>query len=188
MKRNLIILTLVVFACSSSFLLSKRQAVAEEDADQTFAGLKFGVGIALTVGIGEKPSVESASIVEGIVRVDEERDATATIMLESHYLFKTGTTLGRDVGIGPFVVIQPGGSDEIVEAFGLGVMIGFKRKPETNADTSSWNLGVAYVIDPSVKVLGDGFEENQPPPAGETGIRFKEVSDTGILFLVSFNF
>ena len=154
-------------------------------ADRTFAGLKFGVGIALTMGIGEKPCVESASIVEGIVRVDEERDATATIMLESHYLFKIGTTHGRDVGIGPFVAIQPGGSDEIIEAFGLGVMIGFRRE---RTGTSSWNLGVAYMVDPSVKVLGDGFEQNQPPPAGETEVRFKEVSDIGILFLVSFGF
>lgn len=209
MKRNLIILTLVVFACSSSFLLSERQVVAEEvitappeeevetveektppvkeEGVETFHGLKFGVGVALTVGIGEKPCVESASIVEGYVRVDKERDATATVMLESHYFFEM-PPIGKNKkewGLGPFVAIQPGGSDEIIEAFGIGAMIGFRREPK---GTSSWNFGVAYIVDPSVKVLGDGFEENEPPPANETEVRFKEVADTGILVIVSFSF
>jgi hypothetical protein len=174
---SVIILTMCLPAYADE---TKKPEDQPKSGVQMFAGLKFGVGVALTVGIGEKPCIESATIVEGKVRVQEERDAVATVMLESHYLFEMSKIGNREWGLGPFVGIQPGGSDEIIEAFGLGVMIGFKRKP---TDTSSWNLGVAYIVDPSVKVLGDGFEENQEPPPGEKEVRLKKRLTQEFYFL-----
>ena len=70
---------------------------------------------------------------------------------------------------------------------GRGMRVGFKRKPEAD-DSSSWNLGIAAVVDPSVKVLGDGIDENRPLPGGETQIRFKETSQWGVLIMTSFSF
>jgi hypothetical protein len=87
-------------------------------------------------------------------------------------------------GWGPFVAIQSG-SNEIVEAIAFGVMWGFKR---SGTDNSSWNIGFGAVVDPSTKVLGDGFVPNQPPPAGETEVRYKEKSQWGLLIISSFSF
>ncbi len=82
------------------------------------------------------------------------------------------------------MAIQPG-SENIIDAIGTGLMIGFKRAGE---GSSSFNLGIGFVTDPGAKVLGDGFVENQPPPEGEsTTVRFRETSYTGLLFLASKN-
>lgn len=102
-------------------------------------------------------------------------------MLESHWfreVFK-----GR-LGWGPFVGVQPG-TDEIIEAIGVGIMLGLRREGTEN---SSWNIGIGYIVDPNVNVLGDGFVANQPPPGAETAIRLKETSQEGILVLFSFSF
>ncbi len=124
----------------------------------------------------------------GIVRVDDENDTIARVLLDSHYFFQPSRRIFQvepgNWGVGPFLALQPG-SDDVVEAFGLGIMIGFKRPGN---DGTSWNLGLGYIVDPDTQILGDGFVENQPPPAGETQVRFKEVSQEGVLLVVSFGF
>jgi len=137
---------------------------------------------------GEHNRIDEAKLVNNVVRVTEERNDIPRIMLESHYFFLPDTTFLRAVepknwGHGPFVAIQPG-SEEIIEAIGFGWMIGFKRE---NSE-SSWNIGAGLVVDPNVKILGDGIEENKPLPAGETEIRFKETSQWGVLIVTSFGF
>ena len=52
----------------------------------------------------------------------------------------------------------------------------------------SFNIGIGVMMDPSVKILGDGISENQPLPLGETTVRTKETSQWGVLFMVSYNF
>lgn len=158
---------------------------------QEFAGLNFGVGISLTLDTGSNDRVDEAQIIDNLVRVDKESNARARIMLESHYFFTPQPESGYFLrvqngnwGIGPFVAIQPG-TDEIIEAIGAGIMIGFKRANETS---SSWNFGLGVVVDPNVQILGDGFQADLPPPGTETSIRFKEKSQTGILFVTSFSF
>ena len=169
----------------SVVLLISSQVIAQE---REFAGLSFGVGVSLTVDTGNNDRVDEAQIIDNIVRVDKESNARARIMLESHYFFTPnhkfwGINIG-DWGLGPFIALQPG-TDEIIEAIGAGLMIGFKRQGESS---SSWNFGLGVVVDPNVKILGDGFLPNQPPPGEETSIRYKEKAQTGILLVSSFSF
>lgn len=167
-------------------------AVADDDgAVREFAGLNFGVGLSLTFDTGDNERVESATIVDGIVRVDDENDKVARIMLESHYFFTPERKflglkdLGKDTwGYGPFVALQPG-TDEIIEAIAIGVMLGFRR---AEGNGSSWNIGIGYVTDPNEKILGDGFTANMAPPGNETAVRFKEISQDGVVLLFSFSF
>ncbi len=166
-----------------------------QDDQRQFAGLNFGVGISLTLDTGSNSRIDAAQIIQStengvtssIVRVDKESNDRARIMLESHYFFTPNNKfLGRDSGawgIGPFIALQPG-TDEIIETIGGGVMIGFKR-PDSSG---SWNLGLGYAVDPRVQILGDGFVENEAPPAGETAVRFKETSQGGVLLITSFSF
>jgi hypothetical protein len=95
-----------------------------------------------------------------------------------------GFTPAGQWGHGPFVAVQPG-TDEIIEAIGIGWMIGFRK---SNIGSDGLNIGFGYVVDPSVKMLGDGVIENSPLPVGETQIRYKEKSQSGIFLLASFGF
>ncbi|MCU7805923.1 MAG: hypothetical protein KZQ96_22315 [Candidatus Thiodiazotropha sp. (ex Lucinoma borealis)] len=160
-------------------------------ADREFAGINFGVGISVTKDIGDRDRIEGASLDEnGLVRVDKESNDIARVMLESHYFFipkkKTflGLTPAGQWGHGPFIALQPG-TDEIIEAIGIGWMVGF-RKSDIGSD--SWNIGFGYIVDPSVRMLGDGLKENSALPAGETQIRYKEKSQSGVFLLASFSF
>lgn len=77
----------------------------------------------------------------------------------------------------------------MIQAIALGVMVGFKRNDKPD-DTSSWNIGIGAVVDPSVKVLGDGLEVNAPLPAGENEkeVRLQDKSQWGVVVLTSFSF
>ena len=182
------------------FSLPSLAQEGEDDGTRKFAGLRFGVGLSLTLDTGKNDRVDEAQIVDGLTRVDKESNARARIMLESHYFFtperkkkirgtdryKTGLfgVNNGSWGIGPFIAIQPG-TDEIIEAIGAGVMIGFKRKDQKS---SSWNFGIGAVVDPNVQILGDGFEANEAPPGNEEQVRFKEKAQVGVLLMTSFSF
>jgi hypothetical protein len=162
-----------------------------QNGTREFAGLSFGVGISLTLDTGKNDRVDEAQIIDGLVRVDKESNARARIMLESHYFFTPETQRGHlfrvkngNWGIGPFIALQPG-TDEIIEAVGAGFMIGFRRE---DGNGSSWNFGIGAAVDPNVRILGDGFQANAPPPGNETQIRFKEKGQVGILLISSFSF
>lgn len=181
--------TAVVATDAPSSVTTK--SAANLEGEKKFAGLSFGVGISLTFDTGSDSRIEAASIVDGIVRVDNENDKVARVMLESHYFFVPEKKfMGLDGvdhgswGWGPFVALQPG-TDEIIEAIAVGLMVGFRRPEESG---NSWNIGIGYVTDPNVNILGDGFTENQPPPGNETAIRLKEVSQDGVVLLFSFSF
>ncbi len=181
-KLKILVTTISIAVC---FITGN--ANAEEKRD--FAGLKFGVGLSLTMDTGKNDRVNEANVVNDIVRVTEDSNDIPRIMLESHYFFKPDVTFMKAVkaenwGHGPFVALQPG-TEDIIEAISLGWMFGFKRE---DSKTNSWNIGIGMVVDPNVKILGDGIEENQPLPTGETEVRLKETSQWGIIILTSFSF
>ena len=176
-----------VTAAVNSAAASAAAAAVEETTRREFAGLNFGVGLSLTSDVGSTQRVKSASIVDSVVRVDADEDKDARIMLESHYFFLPDKSFmgvpANRWGWGPFVSLQPG-TGEIIEAIGLGLMTGFRRP---NSD-DSWNIGIGYVVDPHVQVLGDGFVANQAPPGTETTVRFRETSQEGWSIIFSFSF
>lgn len=178
---------------SITFMLSNSNAIAQAP---DFKGLGFGVGLSLTIDAGQNERINAASVVDGIVRIDDEDDATANVMLESHYFFKTpskkndkkvlwGLLDESKFGHGPFVAVRPGDED-IIDAIALGWMIGLKRDEEATS-TGSWNLGLGFIVDPNVQILGDGIEANKPLPGMETEVRFKEKTQGGLLIMTSFS-
>lgn len=192
---NLQVLALLFFILSSTFCYADNNDTEEKlhtpEVDEkpigSFAGLQFGVGISLTHDIGNNKRVGRATVVNGVVRVTEEENDIARVMLESHYFFTPDCDFlvpKNQWGWGPFISLQPG-TNEIIEAVGVGLMLGFKRESNT---LSSWNIGLGFVIDPSVSILGDGITENEALPVGEQTVRFKETSQIGLLLLTSFSF
>lgn len=166
-----------------------QQKLAERQAAEDFGKLGFGAGLSLTIDLGTKDRIAEAQIVKGIVRVTDQNNAIARLLLETHYLFKPAGTgpfgLAEKMwGVGPFVAVQPG-EDRIIEALGFGLMIAFRRE-ETKTD--SFNIGVGFMIDPNTRVLGDGFVANAAPPSGEEEVRYRETSQKGLMLMTSFSF
>lgn len=186
-------------------VLDKKDGVAVLNAQQDFEALGFGGGFGGVFNFGSS-RVNEAELVAGIVRVKEDNDIQFGPILELHkfvwplkserlvqvgaewVLAETFTASCKGTGVekkvalismGPFVPIRL--REDVVESFGAGLAFGF-RKAEKD---TSLNLGLAVVFDPRVQVLGDGIKANQPLPSGETAIRYRTTSSTGLLAMFS---
>lgn len=168
----------------AAFLVEEIRA---QTAKKEFLGFNFGIGFSLSVDL-HRDRVDDASVVGGRVRVSKESQARPRVLLESHYYFEPDGKLGNlpadRWGHGPFVAIQ-GSGEEVIEAFGLGWMLGLRRAKDQE---EGFNVGLGLIYDPSVKGLGDGIRQNKPLPAGETEVRFKEEGRLSALLSVSFSF
>lgn len=172
-------------------------ALAEANGTQKFGGLEFGIGLAFTYDLGHRDRIKEAEVVNNIVRAKQVENLRARIVLESHYMFTpNGYLFGlennrgkgkREWGFGPFVTIQPG-TDNVIEAVGAGLMLGFKRPSDDPKATDSFNVGIGVMYDLNAQVLGDGIIENQPLPLGETEVRFRKQSQSGLLVMTSYSF
>ena len=167
-------------------------------APDTFFGGNFGLGLSYTHDLGSRDRVDSASVDSGgIVRVDDESNGLARLVLKSHFFTKCpsglpliGTFISEHDGCGLFVAAQLGSSDNIIDAVGGGFMLGFR--PETwkqNSDTQnrSFNIGLGFMVDPDTQVLGDGIKANNSLPNGETEVRFKKSTQIGFMILFSYS-
>jgi hypothetical protein len=175
-----------------------------------WGGLGWGIGIATNFDIGGR-RVGSVDLVNNnIVRIkDASSNVGVSFVLEAHYFLrdyqlKFGNSTCQaandlnctELAHGPFVAIEIGGgssakpaADGLVTALAMGWMVGL-RHPGTSIDNnySSWNFGLGLRVTPNSQVLGDGIIANQPLPAGETVVRFKNEPRYGVTLLSSFSF
>ncbi len=186
-EHHLAFLSIILMA-TIILLFSPTRAVGDST---DLEGFKFGVGLTVTIDAGGLNRVEDAEVVNGIVRITNERDVIPRLMLETHYFFVPqknrffGLLSGDKMwGWGPFVGLQ-NGSEDIIEAIGVGLMLGFKRGQDS---PQSFNIGLGAIVDPSVKVLGDGIRKDEPLPEGETQIRYKHTDQWGFLIITSYSF
>lgn len=176
-------LTSLILACFAS-----SSAYAQDD--RRFAGIDFGVGISATFDLGSNDRVSSAEVINGLVRVTDTDNVRARIMLESHFFFEPRgrfaltNTQSDNWGYGPFIALQPG-TDEIIEAIGFGMMLGFRKNDSTD---QSFNIGLGVAYDPNTQTLGEGVVDGEPLPEGETDVRFLDQDQVGLLLMTSFSF
>lgn len=174
---------------------NKNITIQNGDKPETdFHGLKFGIGLSLAYPFDYKKGGINEAEVDGagIVRVTKESKRTPRILLESHYFFPTEAGAkwycpqsGKMCGQGPFVAIEAGGDGKnTISAYALGWMLGFQRD---KSSSNSWNIGIGYLVRTGVRVLGDGIEANAPLPTGDK-IRYKEISQSGWMWMTSFSF
>ena len=167
----------------------KQREMELEEANREFLGLNWGLGIAYTQIT--KPAIKKAQLVSNKVRITEDHKRAVALILETHYFFQTKSDLGIGLssvqwGYGPFLGLRL--TDSNGQEFGgyaLGWMIGSKKRPDAGG---SWNVGVAYFVDTKAKMLGNGIQEGQPLPDGETAIRYKEKDQSGWMFTVTTTF
>ncbi len=165
--------------------LVSSQKVAKQLSDSNeFLGWKWGIGVGAGFGLGDD-RVSEAEIVNGVVRVTKDVSNDPRIVLEVHNFVRDFEIGNREAGFGLFGAVNFGAAgDDTLTSFGGGVMLGIKRAEGPN----SFNIGFGLMLDQGVKVLGDGFVENQPPPAMETEVRFREESQASVLVFISTTF
>jgi len=142
-------------------------------------GLGFGFAIAATSYKAKRKSVERAEIINGKIRILEERNTLARLMLESHYFFGKGKTFGY----GPFLAIEIIGKQ--LGTLGAGFMMGWRHNEEAK---NSFNVGIGLFNDNNFKELGSGLIEDKEAPQGENMIRYKERNLWGYMIIFSFSF
>jgi hypothetical protein len=144
-------------------------------------GFNFGFGLMGSYYFGDK-RVDTASVVNNKVQIEKGDNKTLGVVFETH---NTLWTLQKNkVYLGPFLGIQTT-TVELLDSAILGIMIAFKYK---NDEKGSFNIGLGFVYDPSVKVLADDFKVGEPIPTGESSIRTKEITQMGIGIIVSYGF
>jgi hypothetical protein len=138
----------------------------------------FGVGV---VHLGGKARVDEASLVNGLVRVDRDSNTSIRPMVDVH---APVIPISENITAGPFVGVQFS-TAQVVDSLGAGMMISL---PTGGTAPKTLNLGIGAVLDPNVRTLGNGIEEDQPLPPGETSIRFRNTSKFGVFFMTSVGF
>jgi hypothetical protein len=158
--------------------------------DSKFFGGNFGVGLSYTHDLGSHDRVDSASVDGGgIVRIDDESNGLARLVLESHFFAPCPNLFfGDQNGCGLFVAAQLGDSDSIIDSVGGGLMFGFRPAAWVEEDNNrSFNIGLGVMVDPDTKILGDGINANSALPAGESEVRFKKSTQFGFMILFSYS-
>ncbi len=139
--------------------------------------LGFGLGLGWTHNLGPR-RVESVSVTNRIVRIDNERNDLMRVMPEVHLWIDRWDE--QRWSWGPFLALAPG--SRIIDAVGGGLMVGY-RPHHTNQ--YSFNFAIGGTLDLDTRVLGDGIIANQPLPPRETSARTKQTSAAGLLLLFS---
>lgn len=168
----------------------------------------FGVGIgAVFGGPGGGPVTDASIGADKRVHIDKQQNAEARLILEYHVWlatereppmlvqavhavfkdwdwFKKETWHTNVISGGlQFVVLTDTGNAK-VDGFGGGYIMGVRKKGK---EDQSWNLGIGAVLQNDYQQLGSGFTDGQPPPAGETAIRYKDRSALRGYVMASFS-
>jgi len=168
--------------------------IGDQDASKFWS--VWGVGLVVNFDTGHRKPIKSASIVNGIVRVEEEDEIKYGLGLEVHR-FLLGTSWGAAgrrpwsgaMAFGPYVSVMPG-TNNVIDVIGAGLVWGFigGRSSEAESNKLSMNVAVGAYVDPGARVLADEFEDGKAPPAGETTVRYKTVAQYGVQGVLSFSY
>ncbi|HVG01842.1 MAG TPA: ankyrin repeat domain-containing protein [Nitrospira sp.] len=142
-----------------------------------FHNVGFGLGLGWTHNLGPR-RVDSVTVVNGTVRIDNEHNDLVRFMPEMHVWLDRWDE--QRWSWGPFLAVAPG--SRVIDAIGFGLMIGY-RPHELNQ--YSFNLGIGGTLDLDTRVLGDGLVANEPLPPGETTARTKQMTAAGLLIMLS---
>jgi hypothetical protein len=108
-----------------------------------------------------------------------------------HQLFQPWAQSHSRIGVGPFVGIQSGGDNKVINAIGGGLMFGFKTS-DVPTSHSSLNIGVGYAGIIGAQSLGSEFVPDAKAPVDSAGkpltIRFVTHDAGALMLLASFMF
>lgn len=165
--------------------IERLQVIKEEVADKQILSKYFGAGVMANFDVnrgGRDRRVKSARTVGGVVRVEEESKSQVGFVLEAHKFWSTPPNETYPFVHGPFLGLVM--DQSTIDTAVLGYMWGF-RQPSS---TQTLNLGIGASVTPRAQVLGDGINEGEALPNGETEVRYKYKTKFGLAVMVSFGF
>ncbi|RJP76454.1 MAG: hypothetical protein C4522_17865 [Desulfobacteraceae bacterium] len=155
--------------------LKKQNAIAKSELDN------FGFGLGLGLMILNKPDITSAIVENDIIRVTGEEKNKMGFWLTVSWIHDSWPT--QQVGLGPFLGVQLGGNNDLVNSIAAGVDCSLKRiSPKLPVD---FQLGYGVT---RIKILADGYESNSAPPSGSTQVLLKDTTKGGWVFICSYKF
>jgi hypothetical protein len=185
-----------------------------EAATKEFLGMKWGIGVGVIGGFGGDRAVEKASIVNEVVRVDEEGDLRPQMFLEMH-AFLTGPRVNKwreyqrwkdaeeakPKQITGTETPQPQKMPDLPK-MGFGPFVALQTSDnkvidsfslgfmvgirKDTSETASVNLGIGLSFDPGVQVLRGDLKDGQR--TAEKEVHFKKESQFGWALMTSFTF
>ncbi|WP_289027758.1 hypothetical protein [uncultured Paraglaciecola sp.] len=174
-----------------------KEQTKEQDSNQKFFGINWGLGLAFTYV--DNPIVTDVSILSnddgGTISVNHQSQHRAIAMVESHYfrncwfnlLFgECSASRSGDFGHGPFIAIGLIGEDGIdpLSTYGLGWMVGFKRDDKGNA----WNIGFGYFVDSQAQKLRPNYSDGDQTSITDSTQLTYERDETGVMMMFSSTF
>lgn len=183
MKKIVLSLLGVLLLCLAQVIYAtdeEKKTEAKPSKEESFWDT-FGVGLAVTTNLGKERSIQEAQLVNGNVRITSERQVVPRLMLEKHWYLSNDWKGSYKPGL--FIGASLLGDRQVMDAVAFGFLAGFKPNPGT---TTTHNLGIGIALQPYSRVLGDGLSKNQPLPAGETQIRYKETNRTALIFFYTY--
>jgi len=173
-----------VQSMTTSIVNEAKEFKIQSEAKESFLDLSWGLGFGFSFGLDD--AIEDAELVDGVIRVTEDKTDQPRAVLEFHRypLCNDGEKNGNR-GCGPFLAVAAS-PDKVLSGVAVGFMFGFRsKKPE---DKEGFSIGIGAILDADVKTLADGFEEDEPLPPGETEIRFEKSARWSGLFFVTRSF
>lgn len=179
------------------------------DSPNYFAPGQWGLGLAVLRN--SHNVINDASIQNGLVRASaESRTATEIVMTRSFYFTKQALgskdpnericstadwKMASDFCMGLFLAVgvnpssgNGNGSSNLIDMIGGGLIFGFGKVKDGGPFDKQHNIGFGIGRRFGVKTLGDGFSHNNPPPTGETQVRYKTTDFTAPFLFYTYNF
>lgn len=142
---------------------------------------EFGFGIGFGIVYLDKPDITQAVVDNGKVIVTGEEYEKLGIWLTTSWVHDRRPS--RSVNFGPYLGVQLGSNDQIVNSISIGLDFSFKKPPpEFPLD---FQFGWAWT---RTKTLADGYAENGDVPEGSSQVITRDIISHGPIVLVSYNF
>jgi hypothetical protein len=163
-----------------------------------------GIGFGVAIGVTDYPenNVVSTAVQNNVLRLTDGGRSDIGFWLEMHHFWglgtpeqaPAGTQIQSESGVikakvysqgwGPFVAVQLGTDEKVIQAVGIGLMWGVRLRE--GSDTSI-NFGIGYSAH-QISVLTKGLALDQPLPAGITSATTKNKIVAAPMIITSFSF
>ena len=198
--KTILLATVTILSCFTQSAQAKTFIATSVDSngnEQTGpVGSLEGLGFGVAIGASWYPenNVVSTIVQNNVLRLSSGGRSDVGFWLETHaWIFSITTASVKKDGkdeqvttqaLGPFVGVQLGSDNKIVEALGLGIMYGVRIRPDSD---QSINIGIGYSAH-QISVLTDGLVLNQPLPLGITSATTRSKYVGAPMLITSFSF
>jgi hypothetical protein len=155
-----------------------------------FFSKDWSVGIAWLHN--NKDVISDATIQNKIVRANSSQRSQPAFLVARNFYFdhEDGSCLWTSIESCPGLFLAAGitgsGQSSIIDFLGGGLLLGFGGGKKTSDQQHHIGIGIGRRF--GVRLLGDGFSANTPPPDGESQVRYKSTDITAPFIFYTYNF